>query len=254
MDWATRRRRLVIAILALAGIAALAVLLIAVFYKVPSCTDGRMNGDETGTDCGGSCAKVCTLDAKPAQVQFVRALTQSGRTDVIAYFENPNREAAAAPADITIEAYGADGLLVTAKASVYLPPASIVPLYLPGVLGTAGDVRQVFATVEDAAWIRSTGEVQPLIVGDVETRDQATRPRITALVSNPDPRVRYDVPVVVTVFDASGTAIAASRTVLDSVPGQGSATAIFTWQEPWPAPAVRVEVMPLPEEPQRTGA
>lgn len=254
MDWATRRRRMVIAILAAAGVAALAILLIAVFYRVPSCTDGRSNGDETGVDCGGSCTRICSIDARPAEVSFSRALTQSGRTDVIAYVRNPNRDAAASNADLSIELYSADGLLVTARTSMYLPPASVVPLFVPGVLDQAYDVQQVFATVDSTAWVRAEEMPAQLQVGDVITRDQATRPRITAVVSNPEPRVAYDVPVVVTVFDAEGNAIAASRTVIDSIPGQGSAPIVFTWNEPWPGIAARVEVMPLPEEPRALGA
>lgn len=251
MDWATRRRRLAIAVLAGTLIAAVAILLIAVFYRVPSCTDGKANGDETGTDCGGSCARICTIDARAAEVVFVRALPQSGRTDVVAYVRNPNRDAEAVPADVTIELYGETGVLVTTKVSVYLPAASVVPVYIPGALTTASDVRQAFAMVDGAVWMRATAVPAVLQVGDVVTNDAATRPRITATVSNPDPRAQYGVPVIVTVFDAEGTAIAASRTVLDQLPGQGSATAIFTWNEPWPSPASRVEVMPLPE-PLRT--
>ncbi|MBU6431623.1 hypothetical protein KGQ29_04640, partial [Patescibacteria group bacterium] len=30
-----------------------------IFYKAPTCFDGKQNGDEKGVDCGGSCVNLC---------------------------------------------------------------------------------------------------------------------------------------------------------------------------------------------------
>lgn len=250
MDWATRRKAMAITVLALTGAAALAILAIALFYRLPTCGDGKQNQDEGGVDCGGSCPRVCALDARPARVSFARALTQAGRTDAIVYVENPNREAYAPAATVVVELYGTDGLLAEARTVAYLPPATLVPVYFAGVASDALPVRQAFARVEEPAWMRAAPTDPLPEVSEVVTRDQATRPRVTATLTNLTARRAIRVPVVATVFDADGTAIAASRTIIADLSPQGRATATFTWNEPWPAPAARVEVMPLPEPPR----
>lgn len=248
--WATRRKRMTIGILIAIGISALAILLITIFYRLPTCNDNKQNQDETGIDCGGMCPRACALDVRPAVVEFVRPLNQSGRIDAIIYIRNPNQNVYAEAAPVKIEMYGSDGLLASTRVSVYLPPAATVPVFVPGVVDGRQDVRQAFATVENPSWFRATApqHASPR-VAEVETRDQTTRPRIVARIENTTAVDQFRIPVVVTVFDVSGTAIAASRTIVERLPAQGSATALFTWPAPWPTPGVRVEVMPIPTPP-----
>jgi hypothetical protein len=249
MDWATRRRRTVFFILGVLLVTVLAIVAITVVYETPTCSDGRQNGDERGTDCGGTCTRICSIDARPVEVSFARALTQSGRTDAIAYLRNPNREYTAQDVEIQLELYGADGLLGSAMTTVSLPPASVVPVFVPKVLDGTYSVRQTFGLVTQTVWEKADRVEESLTVGEVRTESIAGTPRITARITNTTAKVRYDIPVVVTVFDAAGTAIAASQTVLETVPAGGVANAVFTWQEAWSAPAARVEVMPLPLRP-----
>src|SRR3989344_6201594 len=59
MSWAAGRRFIILCIVGAVVIAFLAAISIATFYKSPSCSDGKQNQDETGVDCGGSCAYLC---------------------------------------------------------------------------------------------------------------------------------------------------------------------------------------------------
>ena len=70
-------------------------------------------------------------------------------------------------------------------------------------------------------------------------------PRVTATVTNPTAYPEHGVPFIASVFAADGTVIAASQTVVSLIPAQGSAEAIFTWNEPFAAPYARIEVLPL---------
>lgn len=45
---------------------------IKVFYVV-SCSDGVLNGDETGIDCGGKCKQQCTTTSQPATTTSIQA-------------------------------------------------------------------------------------------------------------------------------------------------------------------------------------
>ncbi len=246
MDWAQKRKLSVILILAAIVIAAAAVLAFAVFYETPTCFDQKQNGGETGIDCGGSCSTVCSAQAQPARVVFARALPQSGRTDLIAYLENPNADAYARDAEVVIDVYGQDGSRIQKRARITLPAHSSTPLFLPGI--SSGPVQQVFVSFEGGApvWMRGAGWEQPApSTGNLVISDASARPRVTATIGNATAYVERDVPLVATVFAADGSVIAASQTVVPMLPPQGSAQAVFTWNEPFLQAAARVEVVPL---------
>jgi hypothetical protein len=249
MSWAAGRRAVILVILGAGVLAAVAVVLIAVFYQAPTCADAKQDGDETGVDCGGSCALLCSAEQMPVDVLFVRALaTAPGRTDVIAYVENPNPASGAKGAPFTVSLYGPDGVLVATKAGTAdLPPSTTVPVYVPDFFSGYQPVARAFLSFDAAAarWQRAeTPELAPK-PGSYVLEDEATAPRITAPVANPAPVPAYDVKVVATAFDAAGNAIGASQTLLPSIPAGGEATATFTWNAPFGAPVARVDILPV---------
>lgn len=250
MDWAARRKRLVLTIFALVGVAVVAIIAFAVIYETPSCLDKKQNQDEVGIDCGGSCSTICTAEAKPASVRFARALTQSGRTDVIAYIDNPNREAGSYDAHLTLDVYEDSGRLVRTKLEIDLPPGGTYPLYVPGI-ATLGSARQAFLSFDEGfpIWTRASASGNIPLVGDIRIGTPETQPRIIATLTNQTARPIQNIPVIVSVFDASGIVIAASQTLVPELPAQGTASAIFTWNEPFAAPAARIEIVPVPSLP-----
>jgi hypothetical protein len=38
------------------------------FVEIPTCSDVKQNGSETGIDCGGSCTQVCRVQAVSVNV------------------------------------------------------------------------------------------------------------------------------------------------------------------------------------------
>ena len=149
MNWAAKRRVIIVSILAAVVIAIIASVAIAIFYETPTCNDRKKNQDETGIDCGGSCARVCEAEALAPSTIFVRPVPSLGRTDIIAYVENPNTDAAAKDVRFTIELYGADGTVAATRAgTVDLPPNTVVPIYLPSVYGGYIPVARAFLTFD----------------------------------------------------------------------------------------------------------
>lgn len=250
MNWATRRRLLI-----MGGIGAVVVLIAAAtvfafIYRPPSCTDRKQNQDETGVDCGGtSCTYLCTAEVDAPVVRFVRPLSPApGRTDVVAYIENRNQTAAVKHARYTIELYDADNLLIGKQGGVIdLPPRSIIPLFVPGFPTDRHDAVRAFLAfnVDSLHWTTETRAAVAPSVGDIRL-DTSAQPRVYAIARNQAPRTLYDSMLVATVFDAAGTVIAASQTVLREIPGQGAVSALFTWNEPFTGVPVRVEVLPVP--------
>jgi hypothetical protein len=79
---------------------------------------------------------------------------------------------------------------------------------------------------------------------------EGTAPRITATLVNPLAQPFYNTTLVATIFDEGGNVIAASATLVPTLPSQGTAPLIFTWNEPFSAPVARVEILPVPVLPR----
>jgi hypothetical protein len=253
MDWAARRKWIVIGTLGGVAFAFLLVVGFATFYETPTCTDGTQNGKESGIDCGGSCSKVCSAEAANARVRFARTLVQSGRTDLIAYIDNPNQNAYAKNAQVLIDVYRQDGHILEKRTTITIPAKGSTPLFIPAIANYP--VQQVFVSLApgEPVWTQGSGwEKEPAGVETFSIVGSESEPRITATVTNPTAYPKSQVPFVATVFDEMGVVIAASQTVVTYIPPQGSAQAVFTWNEPFSAPNVRVEIVPLVTLPRST--
>jgi hypothetical protein len=247
--WGSRRQTLILLIIAIVIGAGVALTLIATLYHAPSCTDNKQNQGEEGIDCGGPCTYLCTAGESAPYVEFVRQLSPSpGRTDVIAYVENRNATAAAKGAKYTITLYGTDNLVVAQKSgTVDLPPKALVPIFVPNFYSGYQTVARAFLEFDDASfkWYRYEDTRPVLPATDITLAQAGAAPRVTANIGNPTALPLFRIPVVVTVFDADGNAIAASASVLPQIPAMGTAPAIFTWNAAYSASAAREDVVPI---------
>lgn len=250
LSWSERRRFLVIGGAALLALVLAGLLAFSFLHKAPSCTDGVQNGDETGIDCGGSCAYVCSVTVEAPRITFARAVATGGRTDVIAYVENRNRDEEAKAAAYTVELFDESGRLIGSDEGVLdLPARAIVPLFASSLApGLAFTPRAFVSFSEDTKWrLMKEARAEPavsdvvLLTGD--------NPRVTATVTNPSATGMGERAAVATVFDARGIAIAASRTVTQALAPRGSTQAVFTWPEPFNGEATKVEVRVVPQLP-----
>jgi len=248
MTWATRRRIIVVSILSLmvAGIFSGTFYLFA--HKTPTCTDGVQNQKEEGVDCGGTCPYLCSISQAPPSVRFVRPVSPSpGRTDVVAYIDNPNPTAGVRNLHYTIELYSpTNAVVATKEGETDLPPTATMPVFVPNFFSGSSEVSRAFITFDEATlkWFTYKDErIIPLVRStDITPGDQ---PRITALVENPSAERLSNVKFVITVFGADGNAMAASQTIAPSIPPQGTANLIFTWSKPFASTPSRVEVLPI---------
>jgi hypothetical protein len=254
MTWAMKRRLLILAVIA--TVVLIGVLTTAYFtvYEAPSCTDGKQNQSEEGSDCGGPCPYLCAVSQIPPSVRFARALSPfPGRTDVIAYIDNSNPTSAARNVHYTIELYSDRNTVVARSEGVTdIPAGDTVPIYMPNFFSGSEVVARTFVSFNenDIQWFKvSTQPIKPTVSNIVLTQEES--PRVTAQVFNPSPTPMKNVRLVATVFDVQGNALAASATVAPLVPPQGASPIIFTWPAPFGGIVSRVEVVPLltPEAP-----
>lgn len=250
MSWASRRRLVILLLIGAVAVAVIATLSVTVFYKAPSCTDGALNQGETGVDCGGPCPYLCTEQERAPTVLFTKALPSgTGRTDIIASVENVNAGAAAKDVPYSVTLYGAGHVFIQQiTGTLDLPPAATVPVFIPRVPIGSRPVVSAFLTIDPTAprWFalaRDTREV--LVVTNTTLGGTSDAPRIDAILTNNNVSTLSDVQVVVLVHSTQGEVIAASATILPTVPAQGKAAATFTWNSAFVSAPAAIEVIPV---------
>jgi hypothetical protein len=251
LDWAGKRRLFIIGGFALAGVVLLAILAFALFYRAPSCTDGKHNGSETGIDCGGSCELLCRADVLAPNVSnppaFARAVSYAGRTDVVAYVENRNRNAEAKDAPYVIELFDAEGRRLGSREGIMdIPARSVVPVFAPGVIQGVGTAVRAFVSFEDDVRWRTPRGAEDLLTLGVPQIVTGVNPRVRVPVENRSASAMPDRTLVAVIYGAGGSIVAASQTVVRALPAYGTAEAVFTWYEPFPEGALRAEVRAVP--------
>lgn len=250
MGWAARRRFIILLLVGSVIAAFLAVIFISIFTKTPSCTDGIQNQNESGIDCGGSCSYLCTEEQRPPTVLFTKIISnEEGRTDVVASVENINTQSAAKNVSFTVTLYGANQLfLQELSGTMDLPPSSTVPVFMPGITTGKQKILRAFLSIASSSpkWISMTNNpnLKPIVLNTLLGSATST-PRIDAILGNSSVAPLLDIPVVIFVHDAQGEIIAASKTVVPTIPAQGQATATFTWNKGFVRPPAALEVIPI---------
>ena len=250
MSWAARRRFIITLIAGGVGVALLSVVFLAIFYKAPSCIDNIQNQDEGGIDCDGSCPYLCAAGQQPPTVLFTKALTNSaGRTDVIALVENKNPEVAAKNVPYRVTIYGVDRLLIQeVEGTLDLPPGATVPVFVPGIVSGKQVVASAFLSIEASSpqWFRMVSD--PRIIPTVlNTKFSGTTemPRFESVLVNASVSTLTNVSIIIFVRNEKGDVIAASSTVVPTIPAQGQAMATFTWNNAFSSAFASVQVVPI---------
>ncbi len=256
MSWAARRRFVILLIIGAVVVAFLAAIGIATFYKSPSCSDGVQNQDETGVDCGGSCAYLCTEQEQPPTVLFTKAIQNGeGRVDVIAKVENKNADAAAKDVPYKITLYGSDqSLIQEIPGTLDLPPGTSVPVFVPGIPSGKQSVVSAFLEIESSSpkWFSMPTDSRIIPkVSDIKQTGTMSSPRIDATLSNPSVTALTNVKAIVLVHNDKGDVIAASSTIIPLISAQGQAIAAFTWNYAFSGVPASIEVIPVIPLPDR---
>lgn len=248
ISWAARRRAIVIIALALIIFVGILFFHRAVFYRTPSCTDNVQNQNETGVDCGGTCPYLCTTQVDKPVVQFVRTVSNgAGRTDLIAYIENPNTNAAVSNAPYTVEMYGTEGTVIAKRTGfITLSPHSITPIFIPGVVYNSEKIANTFLTfnTKKMRWVEHASKRPLLPFSNIQVTQGATT-HITATITNPSTVVYRNLKVIISVFNKNNNIVAASQTVVPVLQSLGTAPLVFTWSSPFSETPVREDLFPI---------
>lgn len=250
MSWAGRRRLFILLLISSVAAVALFFVFLPTLHKAPSCVDNIQNQGEAGIDCGGPCAYLCTAQEQLPTVLYTKAIGNgTGRTDVIAAVENKNATAAARNVPYTVTLYGKGQVIVqTAKGTVDLAPGATAKIFIPGIVSGNQTVVNAFLVIDPTSlkWFTMIGDrrVIPLVTS---TRLGGTKnaPRVDATLANPSISALTNTKVIVLVHNDKDSVIAASQTIVSLIPGQGQASATFTWNSGFSGIPASIEVVPV---------
>ncbi len=247
MSWASRRRALYLLGLIVALAIVVGIPTFFFFYDPPTCTDGIQNGLEDGVDCGGECTIICSFSAADAITQWSRLFNIiPGVYSTLALVENPNATVGAVDVPYSFKLRGADNVLVYEKKGVVsLPPKSIIPIFETGLqTGARVPTRSEF-TLGTPVWVRQDEVRHDISVRDEKIENEAVQPTVTAMVRNDATDAIGAFAVVAILYDGTGNAVHASRTIVDSLDALTETRVVFTWPQPFMSSVAQIDIVPV---------
>lgn len=245
-SWSTKRKATYFVFFVIAIVLFIVLPLFLFFYKAPTCGDGIQNGSETGVDCGGKCAKICSVDYLSPNVLWSRSLVVAkGIYNAGAYVENPNLEGGASNVHYIFKLYDKDGLIQERSGITYLPPHKNVLVFEPSIkTGERIPTRTTFEFENPIDWVKMTQGEEFLNVASKMLSTKSKTPRLEATIENTSVKAVGQVDVVGIIYDINDNTIGFSKTNIDSIDARGTANVVFTWQLPFEKEAARIEVIP----------
>jgi hypothetical protein len=249
-SWAGRRKLIYGGTTAVIVLAASGLIVFKSFYKAPSCSDGIKNGGEAGTDCGGSCERLCQnyfLSPNVAWTSYEQV--GPGLYNLAAYIINPNVSGEVAQVPFNMVVYDQQGLpIIFAPGNLHIPPGRNTLAFVgPVSLGKRIPYKVLFEFTAAPNWVKSHDTLASLIVGDKNyTEDEGGS---SLLVSLRDAGVAPigGMTVYTVLSDKDSNVIGFSKTKVDGIAGQGTADAPFTWPYNRQGRVVSIEVLPVAE-------
>lgn len=245
MRWASKRRTLYLSSIILFFAVLLGVPLILWLYEPATCSDGTQNQGETMVDKGGPCSLLDERSLIPHSVEWARSFSvREGAYNAVAYVENPNEEGGVRIANYRFRLYDTNNVIITEKeGSTFIMPGEVTPIF-EGPFSTGNRVvaRTYFEFSAPLVWERMRDTSRDITISNEQMSDMTVAPRITATVENTAVADTKEVTFIAVVFDATGNAVGASRTVLDMIPGAERRDITFTWPSPFERQPARVDI------------
>ncbi len=245
-SWRAQRKLLYILAVAFFGLCAAVIAGFFLWYEAPNCSDGRKNQDELGIDCGGSCARICTSEVPDIRIDWVRFFkVKNGVFSAAAHAENPNAELSAT-GEYHFRLYNSAGVVIKEVAGrTYIPPGQTFGIFEGGInVGNQVPARVEFQWDKDPIWERYDGGPKTVYIKEVvRSFDGEGLPRVQAEIYNNNLRPVQNIVGFAAVYGPDGLAVAASRTVVDSIEGGGKGMLVFSWPMKFTNYAGRVEVL-----------
>ncbi len=247
IGWGTRRKMLYSSVAIVIIGVALIISYIVFFNKPPTCFDHIQDGNETGVDCGGSCALLCPDQAYQPTVLWSRAFPVSSTTyTAAAYVQNTNAGAGARGVHYLFQLFDNNNNLVIEETGITdLPPVQTIPIVVPGIyVGQRSVSRVLFSFTDTPVWNKVPADTLPSLSISNETL-APNGMQLSATITNNSFQDVTNITAVAVLFDSNNTAIAASKSLIQHLAQQSAQTIVFTWPQNLSAVS-RAEITLLP--------
>lgn len=252
MTWRAQRQIFILVILAMVAIGVLAVLFLPSVLKAPSCVDSKQNQGELGIDCGGPCALYCPTQIPLPNTVWVRAFpTTDSIYNIVAYVKNQAVDAALRDMPYEFRLYDVDNILITrieGKATIMPNGPSAI---FAGTIDVGNRIpkRASFSFLGTPVWVKlSPAVMSRLNVTTTSTRvlDALSNPKLETVVVNNTNFNTGAFDVVGLLYDASGNAIAVSKTFVENLEPLQNQKVFMSWPQALPEQPTTSSVITLP--------
>lgn len=246
-SWATKRKLTYFSITAVAVIIFLGLPTFFVVYTPPSCTDGKQNQGELGTDCGGPCSRLCNSQFFQPIILWARsAPVVKGVYNIVAYVENNNLDGAAKQVPYRFKLYDAEGVLIRERTGrVDIPPHKAVAVFEDGVVTSERvPTRVTFEFIAEPQWYRTASADRGIAISDKVLENESSTPRLRAVVENKSALPIGKTSFVAILYGADDNAISFSKTELDGLANGAVSDIAFTWPQSFVKKVYRIDIIP----------
>lgn len=216
-------------------------------FPTPTCTDGKQNGYETGTDCGGVCALRCTTEVQIERVVWAQALnTGPSRYDLVALVANKNIDAASQYVSYRFTAYNTLGeVMIVATGTTPTQLDSEFPIIVQNIT-LPEEPKNVTATLITGKYYKVANTTLTPLTRTTNIRYEKTDvSRVYATVANATRESFSNIPVRALLFDIEGNAYAAGETIIPYLDKDSSKLVSFTWGNVLPKDPSRIRIYPI---------
>jgi hypothetical protein len=246
-SWANRRRAVILGAIVL-GLSAISfVIFWNFFHRAPSCSDGIKNGDETGIDCGGSCALICSNNIIKPIVRWDPRMFEvsQGLWNMLVYVENQNVGIDATYVPYTLIITGDNNeVLYKKEGATILPKNQTVGIFEGGIVIKDGKLprRAVFELGDKITWKKNEEAKDNITITHSPLFNLDGTPKVEANIKNNESEEIKNIELVIAIFNESDNAIAASRTFIESLKKNENTNVVFTWPRPFNEVPARIEI------------
>ena len=251
MNWALKRQAFYLFIIIIFFSVLAFYFIFPYFDKIPTCTNGKQDGTETGIDCGGSCSLACTKEVDQISIFWSRAFrVVPGRYNAVTYLENKNENTVVNKIKYRFRFADKDNIYIGKReGETFIPAKGKFAIFEGAIdLGNSVPVYTTFEFMEKPNWVQvSKEEINQLkvFVSDIKLENENTEPKLSAVVKNNSLLRIPEVSFIAILYDAQGNVVSTSHTYFDLLKGEENANINFTWREPFSSVVVTKEIIPM---------
>lgn len=242
-------RRIIIAGIFLAVFSLTGFGLKRVITPIPSCTDGIMNGEEEGVDCGvAACNKECAPELGPPKVISTKLIKAGERDyDFVAEILNPHKDFGAPEVNYELTLFNQGGeKLIRREGIFYLLPEQTKFVILP-FLTTENNVGNIDLKIKSAKWQKLESlEGMNLIVRREKYNifDGGSSSALEAVIFNDSDFDFEVVNIDVVLRNAKNDIVAVNRSEIRTFKARTERSFSAQWPFPITGQVIKKEIMP----------